>query len=155
MKIHTDIIAELETFDIAARKAGVRFLRLYRKNSTVRRYGYDVVLTGTGRHGGQYGGVEGKTATWDEWGIFLAELYRHDPAMACGNPGKPVYADGSHFAWATDNRFDDLKREDQHWAHRWDDWWFVESDVYTARRCRCGAMMRWLHRMPWSEYARS
>lgn len=156
MKIHTDKIAELETLEAAGKMAGVKFHRLCRKGSLSHRYSYDVILAGSGRYGGQYGAVGGKTATWDEWGIFLGELYRHDPDMVTGNVGKPTYANAAHFVWATDNRFDDLTPEGQHWVHRWDGIdRYAPTLGYYARDCRCGAVMRWLGRTSWAEFART
>jgi hypothetical protein len=77
-------------------------------------------------------------ATWDEWGIFLATLYKLDPRMVAGR----TYADAHDFHWQTGGRFTTLTHERQHRRHHWG---FGDgADSYDARTCTvCGATVRY------------
>lgn len=47
--------------------------------------GWNVSLTGTSPYASQMSGR--KAATWDEWGVWMAELYRLDPDALIGQYG--------------------------------------------------------------------
>lgn len=57
---------------------------------------------------GSYGAMESGvyTATYDEWGFFLAELYRRDEGMRCGGVKWPTYRDASDFHEQTGRTYD-------------------------------------------------
>lgn len=58
---------------------------------------------------GSYGAMSNGTyaATYDEWGFFLAALYRHAGSdLICGTPKHPVYADEEDFHFKTGRTYD-------------------------------------------------
>jgi hypothetical protein len=75
----------------------------------VRARGWDVLLYRTGStmhfNSGRYGAGEQGAASWDDYGWFLAELFRRDPALHAA-----YYRDETDFHRATRNGF---KPEDQ------------------------------------------
>lgn len=155
MRIHSNTLTERDAYDAAA-LAGVGFHRLSTHGSRSRAHALDVVLEGSGRTGGAWGnsGNAGAgsyvAATWDEWGIFLGELFRRDPDAHV--PG--IYHDGEHYRWVTGARFDALTPADQHKRHRWDAHGRSITGAYYVSECKCGAIQR---RMapgrPWDEVA--
>lgn len=152
MRIHT---SQLQRHDLeaAARVAGVTLVRDALHGSKSHAHAYEVILSGSGAQRSQYRSEDVQAATWDEWGIFLGELYRRDPRALVGGAANPVYADAEHFAWATGDRFGDLLPGDQHRNHRWI---FIGDSMvgaYTVRACKCEAVQRWLTRSAWREFA--
>ena len=137
MKIHSDILTADDVRE-AASKAGCTVpAGIGIGGSRSRKFRLEFWLSGTGREGGQFGITRGRTATWDEWGIALAELFRRDPAARVPS----VYEGAEHFHWATDDRYVDLSVDAQHVRHRW------ESDGerhphHYEQVCRCGAVRR-------------
>lgn len=140
MRIHTN---HLTTRDLvaASNMAGVDFHRLDRKGSRSRDHAFDVILEGTGRTGNRWGNSRERyrAATWDEWGVFLGELFRRDAGMTV--PG--VYDDHDHFRWATGRRYDDLRIEDQHINHKWEYAGSFVTGSHHVHECRCGAVRRY------------
>lgn len=51
---------------------------------------------------------------WDEWAMFLNEVFLLDPSAEAG-----PYKGRDHFRWVTNGRFDDLAWEDRHPVHQW------------------------------------
>jgi hypothetical protein len=115
MRLHTNTLTEAHIHE-AARGAGVTLEHLGCHGSRKRAHAFEVALSGSGVTGGQWGGGGYKSATWDEWGIFLGELYRADQDMIAGS----AYRNAEHFQWVTGARFDDLTPSGQHLRHRWD-----------------------------------
>lgn len=82
MKIYTTILKERDFYD-AAQQAGVGVAAL----TTARGRGrdvtvYDVALTGSSKYVSAHRNANYcKAATYDEWGYFLAYLFRADPHM--------------------------------------------------------------------------
>jgi len=113
-----------------------------RKGSRSRAVAWDVKLTGTSsrRPNGGNRGADGDAyaATWDEWGMFLAELFRRDPDATI--PG--VYESEAHFRWSTGERFDDLAPAQQHRNHRWEHEGKAATGTYYVSTCKCGARQR-------------
>lgn len=134
MRIHTTLNGS--DFTAAARKAGVSFERCSLHGSRTHTRAYDVILSGSSprrRNTGQSASrTDDYAATWDEWGIFLAELFRRDPATKC-----TYYRDAADFHWQTDGRFKTLTLNEQHRTHNW-----IRGVPYKAT-CKCGATMRW------------
>jgi hypothetical protein len=130
MKIHTSLTRD----DVltAGQLAGVRFERLKESGSRTHPRKFDLILSGSGTHGGQFGG-DYQTATWDEWGIFLNLIFNADPEARAGE----YYADRGDFRWKTSRRFDTLTPAEQHRRHRW-----VRGEDY-SQGCACGAVRRW------------
>ena len=152
MRIHTGSL-ERHDLEVAARIAGVSLVRDTLHGSNSHAHAYEVILSGSGSRLSQYRDQDVPAATWDEWGIFLAELYQRDPQALVGGAAWPVYADARHFAWATGDRFNDLAPEGQHRNHRW---YHVGESAggVTVNECKCGAIQRQLaYRRTWREFA--
>jgi hypothetical protein len=113
MKLYANEIAEKEIMD-AALQAGASVEKLIVNRG--RRYArsFDVILSGSGARRSQWRDQEVQAATWDEWGIFMARLFDHEPEMRIG-----PYRDRDHFRWSTGERYDDLEPAEQHKIHRW------------------------------------
>lgn len=147
MRLHTDLI-DASHIERAARVAGVE-ARWTAHGSRQADHAFEVVLEGSGRTGGQWGNA-GQAATWDEWGMFLAELYKVDCHMVAGpyKGADPESYEGFHFL--TDGRYRDLVPQLQHKQHRWiyvsviQTYCFVPGRVaaYVEHECKCGARRR-------------
>lgn len=112
MRIHSDILTEA---DIRAAVPSTAYIgKLTVHGSRKRAHGYEVNLGGSGKTGGQWGQTDGKAATWDEWGMFLAALYKIDPDITMA-----AYVDHADFDYATGSRFDTLTPAEQHYQHKW------------------------------------
>lgn len=142
MRIHTDTLTASD-LQAAAQLAGVT-LSYSNHGSRSHRGAVDVTLSGssgrmpnTGNRGAaSYG--SSPAATWDEWGIFLGELFRRDPDAVAPR----VYFSGEHFRWATGARFDTLTPADQHKRHRWQYNGESVTGAYSVHECKCGALLR-------------
>jgi hypothetical protein len=129
VRIHTSVLSGVD-LEIAARRANVFFTRSTKHGSRKRDYAYDVILSGNSPFN-QNGG-NAKAATWDQWGIFLAELYKRDPDMITN-----AYPDVDTFHYATAHRFHYLTIEHQHIRHKWENC----GPYHSA--CECGAENYW------------
>jgi hypothetical protein len=138
MKIHSNILQRRD-FHKAAFEAGVTVIELEVQGSRSRSHAFHFSLTGSSPFNRGFG-AEGKAATWDEWGIFLAELFVIDPNAHCG---KNSYQSEDHFNWVTGNRFKSLVPNDQHTRHRWGLGQPSASGTYSVAQCECGAIHRW------------
>ena len=142
MRIHADKLTSDNILQ-AARAAGVS-LDLSIHGSRRRATGYNVTLYGNGRTGGRWGntGTRGasseKSATWDEWGMFLELLFKADETVTV--PG--VYADHESFTWATGGRYTELTPKDQHVNHKWNFDGRNVTGSYFVQSCKCGAVRR-------------
>lgn len=136
MRIHTNVFGlDLRA---AADKAGVTIVQSAPHGSRSHARAFEVILSGSGRHGGQWGNGQGKSATWDEWGIFLAELFRLDPELKTKD-----YPNEEAFHWVTVDRYRTLTSAEQHVQHKW------SHDIqrhctggYLIHTCKCGASLR-------------
>lgn len=130
MKLHT--ILDRTDLDYAARQAGVRFERLDESGSRTHPRKFDLLLSGNSGRGANFGG-NFEAASWDQWGIFLNEIFKADPdARAAG-----YYEAREQFRWFTGKRFDTLTPDQQHRNHRW------TSTGDHQQGCTCGAIRRW------------
>jgi hypothetical protein len=153
MRIHSRILTRNDLYD-AARKAGVQLIKADRKGSRSHGTAWDVALSGTGKHGGMYGNLDYPTATWDEWGAFLTELYTIDDQAMCGNAKRPTYGNAEHFHWATTNRYRDGLPADAHYQHKWEWSGTTIGGTFSTHRCRkCGAYGRTLYSMSWWNFS--
>ena len=101
MRIHTDTLTISDIY-AAASKAGVGLERDTEHGSRKRKRAFDVILTGDSPYRiNQRGWDNPHAATWDQWGIFLAELFRRDKDMI----GGWAYADARDFHQKTYQRF--------------------------------------------------
>lgn len=141
MRLHTDVLTEQDIRD-AAKGGTIAFDRLTEHGSRSHKRAFEVKLTGSGTHtnSGRYGAnTWEQAATWDEWGIFLGNLYEKDPDMLVGSAGNPIYSDSGDFDWKTENRFGEnsITWDQQHKRHRWEHDWMTRESV-----CKCGAVRR-------------
>lgn len=119
MRIHSDTLSPEDIY-AAARTAGCTVESLSQHGSTARGRAFDLILAGHGKRGGQYGGLDHRAGSWDDYGIFLAALYRSDAFMLVGSPGRPVYEGRSDFDDATAYRYQHLTPDQAHHAHKRD-----------------------------------
>jgi len=142
MRLHSDIITRDDIYE-ATQEAGknVVFAEVTEHGSRARRRAFEVKLTGTssrrpnsGKHGA--GDLDDRAATWDEWGMFLADLFGADPDMIVGTPGRPVYDGAVNFHLATVYRFMYLTPDRQHKNHKWNN-----TGMSWVWECDCGAVM--------------
>lgn len=121
MRIHTDTLT-VDDLHAAAQLAGtdVRVETATRHGSRARAYALDFILSGHGKHGGQYGNLYYNAASWDDYGIALAELFRRDPRAIVGTAGRPTYDGADDFHERTVNRYRTLTPEQAHHNHRRD-----------------------------------
>lgn len=144
MRFHTDTLTESDVYMAADELPGVR-VTVMELGSRSRARAFEVKLTGTsnrrvnpGTSDGSYWGVgRDHAATWDEWGIFIANLFDMDNNMFAGTAKHPVYANIYDFHHQTGERFYNLTAEQQHKNHRWD------YDMTNGEHaCQCGAVRR-------------
>lgn len=113
MRIHSDILTQHD-LTIASNLAGTWHIRRTNHNSRKRAAAFDVALSGSSPSRAQ-ADREQYAASWDEWGMYLAALYRRDPKMVT-----PYYADADDFHFQTHNRFREFDRSEHHNRHNWE-----------------------------------
>lgn len=106
---------------------------------------------------GNRGAGDDFAATWDQWGLFLAEAFRRDPDMLVGSRKYPVYDGAAHFHWVTGGRYatgheigqtlgrGGWKSDNYHRAHRWGYSAAVATGAYLVSECTnrtCTAIVR-------------
>lgn len=147
MRIHSDTLTITDIYQAAAIAGGGDYrtspvlVEVTQHGSRKRARAFNVSLMGTSSRrpnnaaGGRFadGRGDAHAATWDEWGMFLAELFRRDPAAIVPN----VYESGEHFRWVTGARFDTLTHDQQHGAtgHKWSDSYPNITGVYYVAEC--------------------
>lgn len=135
MRIHTTV-TEAEVY-AAARLARVDLATFARHGSRKSDHAFEVKLEGESRqrpNGGESGAGSGYAATWDQWGVFLAAIFRADPAASCW-----AYTDEQDFHWQTDDRFAlEGFPADAHGDHTW-----RVGAPYEQACTRCTAVRRW------------
>lgn len=136
MIIHTSL-THTEIYE-AGTKAGVVFARLNTRGSRKADHAFDLILSGSGAHRSQYRAQAWPAATWDEWGIFLAEIFRRDQGASA-----TYYSDAADFHWRTGDRFATLTPARQHKLHRWQYVGQCVTGAYHVRECACGARNRY------------
>jgi hypothetical protein len=119
MRIHTDTLT-VDDLHTAAKLAGCNVEAATRHGSTARDYALDFIMSGHGKARGQYGNLDYNAASWDDYGIALAELFRRDPRAIVGTPGRPTYDGATDFHRETAFRYEDLTAEQAHHAHKRD-----------------------------------
>lgn len=135
MRIHTDKIsrADLSAATKARGMIGVELSNCETKGSRKRTRAFEVSLTGNSPSRPNFGGNgDEHAAQWDEWGIFIDELFRIDPEAIIG-----VYPTREQFRKVTGERFDTLTGPETHRRHKWE-----PNGDYTAN-CSCGAFTAW------------
>lgn len=128
MRIHTDTVSTVYVYRAAHEAselsgATVNIEKLQAHGSRTHAGSFDVTLSGDGtltRRRINYGTsrtldrfAKPYAATWEQWGFFLAAMFRLDPAMRVGSAAHPVYRDAEHFHAETEGKFrfltDDLQ----------------------------------------------
>lgn len=138
MRIHSNVLTaeDIRKATTARGMKGVRLDGFTTHGSRKRERAFEVKLTGNSSHRPN-GGTRGANsendeyaAQWDEWGIFLEELYTLDPDMVT-----PYYKDWEDFGYQTAWRFENLTAEQTHKRHKWE---FAAPRQFT---CKCGAAL--------------
>lgn len=146
MRLHTCAITATDLHD-AARLASVTFDVMAEHGSRSQRRAWDVKLLGSSGRRPNFSDSDGEAASWDEWGIFLAALFREDPLMRAAH-----YASAEHFHWCTGRRFVALTHAEQHRRHKWGMGRPHVSGLFSEAECigtkgpsnpGCGAISRW------------
>lgn len=100
----------------------------------------------SGSYGAMRAEYDGYTATYDEWGFFLAALYRlAGDELIVGTPKFPVYADAEHFHHRTGRTYDadypaeleaweEIEDEEHHDYGRIDDYRYRSGRNQIGRR---------------------
>lgn len=135
MRIHSDVFV-IDDIHAAAERAGAGVrVKFTVHGSRSRARAFNVTLTGTSSRVPGWGkGEPGEhAATWDEWGMFLAELFRRDPDAVAPS----AYESAEHFRWVTGARFDTLTPADQHdgAGHKWSGSYPNLTGVYYVAEC--------------------
>lgn len=135
MKIHTNLTAAdlRAALDASGIQNASLLMQEKRSRSHARRF--DVYFDAEpmkGRRQSQHyhDGRRVTGITYDEWGLFIEQIYRRDPDARVG-----PYKDHGHFMGITDWRFTDLRWEDQHPRHR-----FELNRDHMGFECDCGAI---------------
>jgi len=139
MRIHTD--ATLATLRKAAAVAQVDMVKCEPHGSRTHARAFEVSLRGSSkRRPNFYNGDGSYAATWDQWGIFLAEIFTADREARCGTAKHPIYRDAEHFDAVTRYRFDGhgIVPNDMHGDHR-----FKYAAPYTQACTQCSASHTW------------
>jgi hypothetical protein len=150
MRLHTDVIVPFD-IEAAAKRAGVK-AHFTPHGSRKRKHAFEVRLEGSGVEGGGWGTLNHKSGTWDEWGMFLAALYRIDSEMIAGPYLHNHEDEYDSFDFLTGDRYSELKPADQHKRHRWTfaghypTYGFMPGMAasYSEQVCKCGATRRWI-----------
>lgn len=135
MRLHTDNLTSLDMWAAAA-IARVD-LEMTTHGSRSRNRAFNVTLRGESRrrpNGGSYGATSDYAATWDQWGVFLAELFDRDNSLATG-----FYTDADTFHRMTAGRFETGWPEDAHGDHRFKPYGFPGTHKCT----KCSATYTW------------
>jgi hypothetical protein len=140
MRIHADSLTFRQIAD-AAQVAHVDLDTMIDHGSRKRNKAFEIHLTGDSPrrpNSGKYG-ADGDdfAASWDQWGIFLAELFKADESVTIPR----IYGDADQFNEATGGRFETLTygSPSYHREHKWN-----SHGHYTAS-CKCGARKSWEH----------
>lgn len=149
MRIHTN--ATLEQVRNAIRTMPTVYAeRLSEHRSNTHARAFELNLSGSGRHGGQYGIRGSQSATWDEWGVVMAAIFKADPTTRMGGSQRqPIYADADDYHWQTGNRFVNGIPSDMHIQHKWEWQGRSVTDSYSVSQCKgskgqpCSAIKRW------------
>lgn len=148
MRIHSDILTA-DDLRTAAQVAGddVR-ISVAEHGSRKRARAFAFSLSGTSSRDRQWASdtLPVKAATWDEWGMVIAELFRRDPDATIAQ----AYPSAEFFHWTTGGRFRSLTPADQHGGagHKWRPMGHNATGAYVVAECRgtrhyaCTAILR-------------
>lgn len=136
MRIHTNL-----TYDEINRipvTPGVAMHACTEHGSRTHPRAFEVILSGNSVFRGQYGDCDFKTATWDEWGVYLGRLFGLDPNARVGNSAKcPTYRNADHFHAVTCERYEPTMLPERLCPrHRW-----VYDGGWTRTCVKCEAVL--------------
>lgn len=138
MRIHSDILTERDIYEAMGRAGDSVRGTVTIHGSRSRAHAFNVNLTGTssrrtnpGTSDAYWGVDRDRAATWDEWGMFLSELFRRDPNLTIPS----AYPTAGDFDRMTGGRYDTLTPEHQHRNHKWN----YAGEPGTLK-CACGAI---------------
>jgi len=137
MKIHFNTLTSSDVY-MAATKANVGIERWHEKGSKSHKGAYDIILSGSSGHRVNSNSIYAQAASWDQWGIFLAELFFKDSSVKAGD-----YVNQDHFNWSTGHRYINAFTEHSH------KWFYAGSAVtnaYQIHYCDCGAIRRYANK---------
>lgn len=116
MRIHVNNVTETDLRNILTGSdllRGVKFLQLTPHVSRTHERAFEVRLTGSSHHRTMKG--EHEAATWDEWGVFINEVFNLDPTAKAGD-----YKTQIQFDQYTVFRFDEIRdRSEMCTQHKW------------------------------------
>lgn len=127
MRIHTNLPVQ-QIRPMLDNMPGVTFARFDIHGSRSHRVALEIVLSGSSARRSQAGGFD--AATWDEWGIFLGNVFRADPRAKVAG----CYDGRADFLRKTNRRFTNtFGVENQHLNHRW-----VQGRIIDGQYCAEG-----------------
>lgn len=135
MRLHTNSLTASDLW-AAARIAEVD-LELTTHGSRSRDHAFNVTLRGNSNrrpNTGRSGSADEFAATWDQWGVFLAELFDRDNTLVAAH-----YTDADTFHLMTAGRFENGWPEDAHGDHRFE----YAGIPYTQKCKKCSATQTW------------
>lgn len=122
MKLYSDILSE-EDLRAASGVAGVSMWELERiERPRKRQNAWNVYLTGSASYRSQATGEP--AATWDEHGVWMAELYKRDPNLVVA-----YYRNLSHFVAETRRFVESPYNREQPERKRKRGLWLHDSDL--------------------------
>ena len=126
MKLHSDTLAEQDIY-AAAKVAGVSVWELGRiRRPRKRANGWNLYLMGSSPYRSQATGQS--AATWDEHGVFMAELYKRDPGLAIA-----YYDSLEHFLAETRRFVESPYNREQPESKRRRGPWLADSELLRLR----------------------
>lgn len=132
MRIHSNNLTHSDIL-FAAKVAGVTVVTLADFGSRSRAHAHEIKLSGSSPH--RTMDKEHQAASWDEWGIFLQELFDKDDSVTTRQ-----YVNADEFLTFTMGRFVGLHPAAQHKRHTWE-YQGQRFDRRIIHRCDCGAGM--------------
>jgi hypothetical protein len=149
MRIHTNATTE-QIWAAINSVPTVHAERLTEHRSNTHARAFELNLSGSGRHGGQYGNRDAKSAPWDDWGAVMAAIFEADQTTRMGGSQRqPIYADVDDFDWQTGGRFIRGMPADAHIQHKWEWQGTAVTGSYSVAHCKgskghpCSALKRW------------
>lgn len=147
MRIHTNELTEGDFYGAVsdananlADNTGIRPIALEsisEHGSRSHARAFEVKLSGDSARNGQYSTT--KAATWDQWGEFLAALFRADESVTV----PPVYESREHFHWSTAGRYALEGNFEYCRQHKWEPRGEHVTGAYSVFGCsKCDAIRR-------------
>lgn len=133
MRIHSNTLHPSDFYKAVSNLPGVS-VDVSKHGSRARNVAYEIRLTGTSTR--RTMDNSDQAATWDEWGVFFANLFALDAHALAGSVKYPAYDGSSDFHRQTGNRFKALTiPADTHQQHRW------EFDGFAQACTKCTATL--------------